>query len=139
MFVITAGECDAFGAPVGALAAGDRRIGARRKGNLVGEIADKDGKAAPRNTLTVVAKTEVRALVFNREDMGWAVADDYRLSAEFSKALLERRRALVKAQRLQARADREKSEAGGGVVADSAAFARPRASSEVVKRDQTAM
>ena len=139
VFVITAGECDAFGAPVGALARGDRRIGARRKGNLVGEIADKDGKAAPRNTLTVVAKTEVRALVFNREDMGWAVADDYRLSAEFSKALLERRRALVKAQRLQARADREKSEAGGGVVADSAAFARPRASSEVVKRDQTAM
>ena len=139
VFVITAGECEAFGAPVGALAIGDRRIGARRKGNLVGEIPEKDGKAPPPNTLTVIAKTEVRALVFNREDMGWAVADDYRLSSEFSKALLERRRALVKAQRLQARADREKSEAGGGVVADSAAAMRLRASSDVVKRDQTAM
>jgi CRP-like cAMP-binding protein len=125
-------------------------LGRRRKGNLVGEIPhaphDSTSTAAssvssatttttpgapvprhapfPPSAVTVIAKTEVRALVFDRADVEWAAGHDYRLSSEFERALRERRRLLAKQSRLAARAERERSAEGGG----------QRAASEVVRR-----
>lgn len=119
-------------------------IGRRRKGNLVGEIPHAPHDAsrthasavplpvtpvprAPRHDagppcaspVTVIAKTEVRALVFDRADVEWATGHDYRLSDEFECALRERRRRLVRQSRLAARAERERAEQGGGKRATS--------------------
>ena len=75
------------------------------------------------SAVPVIAKTEVRALVFDRADVEWATGHDYRLSSEFDHALRERRRLLVKQSRLAARAERERAEGG-----------RQRATSEIVRR-----
>jgi serine/threonine protein kinase len=111
VFVLTSGTCGVFAATAGPLAKqGDvTRIGTRRKGNLVGEIpcvGETDGGGNPPSRLTVVAESEVRALVFQRSDAVWAVGHDYRLSDEFEDALRERRRLLAKRARLAVRAER---------------------------------
>ena len=86
--------------------------------------------------LTVEAKTEVRALVFELKDARWATGHDYRLSDEFERALRERRRLLVKQSRLAARAERELRERTGmGPEGGFASSARGgRAMSEITRR-----
>ena len=140
VFVVTAGECEVFAPATGPLAKpGARtRVGRRRKGNLVGEIPRdaNPGSAAPVSRLTVEAKTEVRALVFELKDARWATGHDYRLSDEFERALRERRRLLVKQSRLAARAERELRERTGMGPEGGFASSAPggRAMSEITRR-----
>ena len=140
VFVITAGECEVYAPATGPLAKpGARtRVGRRRKGNLVGEIPRNANpcSGAPVSRLTVEAKTEVRALVFELKDARWATGHDYRLSDEFERALRERRRLLVKQSRLAARAERELRErTGTGPEGGFASSARGgRAMSEITRR-----
>ncbi len=155
VFVVTSGECDAFAPTSGPLAKpGElRKVGTRRKGNLVGEIpaaaacvGEKRGEkrgggapSAPPSALTVRATTETRALVFSRADAVWAVGHDYRLSDEFEAALRERRRLLAKKARLALRAERAAAaslpaSAPGGAGA-FAGFADRRATSEIQRRE----
>ena len=147
VFVVTSGECDAFARTSGPLAKpGElRKVGTRRKGNLVGEIpalfadGEKRGGGAPPSALTVRATTETRALVFSRADAVWAVGHDYRLSDEFEAALRERRRLLAKKARLALRAERAAAaslpaSAPGGAGA-FAGFADRRATSEIQRRE----
>lgn len=135
--MVTSGEAQVSVPKSGPLAkAGEvEKIGVRRKGNLVGEIpSGGEGNTIPKSKLCVVAKTEVRALVFQASDVVWAVGHDYRLSDEFEMALRERRRLLAKKQRLAIRAERTAASGASANNANGFQENSRRAQSEVVRR-----
>ena len=137
VFMVTSGEAQVSVPKSGPLAkAGEvEKIGVRRKGNLVGEIpSGGEGNTIPKSKLCVVAKTEVRALVFQASDVVWAVGHDYRLSDEFEMALRERRRLLAKKQRLAIRAERTAASGASANNANGFQENSRRAQSEVVRR-----
>ena len=138
IFVITAGECNLF--TMGNADDANRIVLRRRKGNLVGEIPSDItcgvDVQAPQSSVTVVAATEVRAFVFDRVDVIWAIGHDYRLCGDFERAMRERRRAIAMQYRSTASAVRERPQpqTGGCDVLFS-----KRGKSEVILRNSVTL
>lgn len=135
IFVITAGECDLI-KKVGYDDDKSRTLLRRRKGNIVGEIPSDVIRGvsaqAPLSSVTVVAVTEVRALVFDQIDVNWAIRHDYRLSGEFERALRAQRKALAKEYRSASRTARDKAQMQ---KAECNMLFSKRGKSEVLQRD----
>mmetsp|Transcript_15153 Transcript_15153/g.54554 ORF Transcript_15153/g.54554 Transcript_15153/m.54554 type:complete len:269 (-) Transcript_15153:1318-2124(-) len=135
IFVITAGECDLI-KKVGYDDNKSLTLLRRRKGNIVGEIPSDVIRGvsaqAPLSSVTVVAVTEVRALVFDQIDVNWAIRHDYRLSGEFERALRAQRKALAKEYRSASRTARDKAQMQ---KAECNMLFSKRGKSEVLQRD----